>query len=357
MPAAARQGQRRSPRDLAVRAGLGVAAVAGLAVLVASCASPAPRCPITPRDPHAAPLLWRVQRGSGPPAWLYGTVHDSGAEDVPPAAWTVLDAAPVFVSELGDAEPDRSKLAELARLPWGQVLDRLLPADDWWELVNALLGVMREDDLRHARPWFAMVTLRGHMAQSPRPSMDVALAEHARKRGIAVDRLESWDDQLVALDASVTVADLSAAIRTRNAVACEVARLRSAYRTGDIPALIGMLIAPVRNDALLVDRNRRWLPQIERYLAGRGAFIAVGVGHLLGDDGLLAALERAGYTVKRHAAGSPIVRSPWRSRVVVRWERQTSCGTDRVREARRARRVRHRARLLRARKRRYPSAR
>jgi uncharacterized protein YbaP (TraB family) len=257
---------------------------------------------IAERDAHGEPLLWRVQRSGDAVVWLYGTVHDAGAQDVPPAAWAALDTAPAFASELGDDEPDPRRLAELARLPWGQVLDQLLPVDDWWDLVNAMLGAMREDELRHARPWFALVRLRSHMARSPRPSMDFALAEHARKRGIAVEPLESWEQQLVALDASVTVADLSTAIHARNTVACENARLQSAYRASDVPALTSMLVEPVRSDALLVERNRRWLPQIERYLSGGGAFIAVGLGHLLGDSGLLATLERAGYRVERRAA-------------------------------------------------------
>lgn len=276
-----------------------------IAVAVAistSCGAAPPPCKLAVRDPHAAPLLWRVQGKGGAIVWLYGTIHDAGAEDVPAAVWPVLDAAPAFVSELGDAEPDPHKLSELARLPWGQVLDRLLPADDWWDLVNALLGVIREDDLRHARPWFAMIKLVSHMAQSPKPSMDDALAEHARKRGIAVERLESWEAQLAALDASVTVTDLSNAIHGRHALACELARLRSAYRTSDVATLTRALVGTVQRETLLVPRNRRWLPQIERYLTDGGAFIAVGLGHLLGDAGLLAMLDQAGYTAERYTA-------------------------------------------------------
>lgn len=267
-----------------------------------SCGAAPPPCKIAMRDPHAAPLLWRVQGRGGATVWLYGTIHDAGAEDVPAAVWPLLDAAPAFVSELGDAAPDPHKLSELARLPWGQVLDRLLPADDWWDLVNALLGVMREDDLRHAKPWFATIKLVSHMARSPKPSMDDALAEHARKRGIAVEPLESWEAQLVALDASVTVADLSNAIHGRHTLACELVRLRSAYRTSDVATLTRMLVGTAQSEALLAPRNRRWLPQIERYLAGGGAFIAVGLGHLLGDAGLPAMLEQAGYTAERRAA-------------------------------------------------------
>jgi uncharacterized protein YbaP (TraB family) len=55
----------------------------------------------------------------------------------------------------------------------------------------------------------------------------------------------------------------------------------------------------VQSEALLAERNRRWLPQIERYLAGGGAFVAVGLGHLLGGAGLPAMLAHAGYAVER----------------------------------------------------------
>ncbi len=83
-------------------------AVAVAIALGVSCGAAPPPCKLVERDAHAAPLLWRVQGPGGGSVWLYGTIHDAGAEDVPAVAWTLLDAAPVFVSELGDAEPDRA---------------------------------------------------------------------------------------------------------------------------------------------------------------------------------------------------------------------------------------------------------
>ena len=275
--------------------------LAALPIAAIACAAPPPACPL-PLTPRGAPLLWRVERTGAGVVWLYGTIHDASAADVPAVAWRMLDGAARFASELGTDEPDRHQLVALARLPSGQGLDRLLPADDWSDLVGAMLGAMTEDELRHARPWFALVKLHARMAHAPVPSMDVALAAHAGELGIAVEHLESWRDQLAALDASVGAADLSRAIHARKTVACQVAQLRAAYRAGDLPALAGMLLDPVHGDRLLAERNRRWAPLIERYLEHGGGFVAVGLGHLLGDSGLPAMLERAGYRVTREAA-------------------------------------------------------
>lgn len=296
---------RRTPRWLGAAFCVAVAATAAPSL---SCSRAAPRCVLSHPDARVAPLLWRVHAQSGAAIWLFGTIHDAGSDDVPGAAWRELEGAASFVSELGDDEPDPRQFRELARLPWGQVLDRQLPTDDWFELVTALAGVMQEDELRHARPWFALIRLRAYVIHAPKPSMDTALAERARRQGIAIGRLESWDQQLAALDTSITASDLANVIHDRSALACDVAVLISAYRTGDVAALTHLLVDPVQGTALLAERNRRWLPRIERLLApgtagaGGRTFIAVGLGHLLGDAGLLATLERAGYAVERAQA-------------------------------------------------------
>jgi uncharacterized protein YbaP (TraB family) len=52
--------------------------------------------------------------------------------------------------------------------------------------------------------------------------------------------------------------------------------------------------------ALLVDRNKKWLPKVEAYFkTEKREFVLVGVGHLVGADGVLAALEKKGYRVEQ----------------------------------------------------------
>ncbi len=268
-----------------------------LVLVLAACGSQ-PHCELPRVAPTGQAFLWRVQRDAGPIVWLYGTIHDAGIDQVPRAATDALDGAQRFASELGDVEPDPQTLVELARLPYGKVLDQMLPADDWWDLVDTMRGVMNEDELRHARPWFAMTRLTSHVASAPKPSMDDALAARANAHHIPVDALESWQQQMTALADGVDIADLEQAIHARHTIACELASMRAIYAAGDATLLEPLVV--VRAQATIIDaRNATWLGAIEQYAASGGAFVAVGVGHLLGDRGLPAVLARAGYSVER----------------------------------------------------------
>ena len=200
-------------------------------LLIASCSS-APRCEL-PAHASGAPFLWKVQKPNGAVVWLYGTIHVAGIAAVPASALAALDGAKRFASELGDLEPDADKLGELTRLPFGQVLDAQLPSDDWYDLVDALRGTIKAEDLRHARPWFAMTRLTSKLAPSPKPSMDDALTERAKDRHLPIDHLETWDAQMQALVDGVDIADLQQTIHLRNTLACEVGKMRALYDNGD----------------------------------------------------------------------------------------------------------------------------
>lgn len=51
---------------------------------------------------------------------------------------------------------------------------------------------------------------------------------------------------------------------------------------------------------LIAERNREWLPIIERYLqTPQNELILVGVGHLVGTDGIIDHLRRSGYRINK----------------------------------------------------------
>ncbi len=51
-------------------------------------------------------------------------------------------------------------------------------------------------------------------------------------------------------------------------------------------------------DLLLVKRNRNWIPVMEGLMAEDVVFFAVGAGHLAGEQGVIALLREAGYTME-----------------------------------------------------------
>jgi uncharacterized protein len=80
--------------------------------------------------------------------------------------------------------------------------------------------------------------------------------------------------------------------------------LISAWRQGDEDKLYKLYIAPMKKDypdlysTLIVQRNREWLSEIKHYLqTPENELILVGVGHLVGADGIIHQLRSAGYIV------------------------------------------------------------
>ncbi|MBW2574551.1 MAG: TraB/GumN family protein [Deltaproteobacteria bacterium] len=82
--------------------------------------------------------------------------------------------------------------------------------------------------------------------------------------------------------------------------------LIAAWKQGDEDKLYKLYIAPLKKDypnlyeTLIAERNREWLSKIERYLqTPQNELILVGVGHLVGKDGIVDYLRRSGYSINK----------------------------------------------------------
>ncbi len=80
----------------------------------------------------------------------------------------------------------------------------------------------------------------------------------------------------------------------------------TAWRLGDSEQLSTLFVEDMKQqtprlyDALLVQRNLKWMPQIEAmFVDSDTEFLLVGVAHLVGEDGLLTMLRQRGYTIKQ----------------------------------------------------------
>ncbi|MFN0249305.1 MAG: TraB/GumN family protein, partial [Kofleriaceae bacterium] len=265
-------------------------------VVLVGCASTRPACPAVPAPVPGPAFLWRADRSGGPPLWLFGTIHDAGIEVVPKVALDALDASPRFASELGTTEVDPEVRRELSFYRSGTGIDQSL-GDDWYDLRDKLRDRIKEAQLARARPWFALILLNNEGAPKT-VSMDEQLGDRAAGKAKPVDNLETFEVQMRVLDSIVTVEDLRASLRAHGRLSCDFQALIATYAAGDLAGIAPMLVIPRTAEPLLFARNRAWLPALEK-LATTGAFVAVGLGHMLGEQGLPALLTNAGYTVTR----------------------------------------------------------
>ena len=119
--------------------------------------------------------------------------------------------------------------------------------------------------------------------------------------------LETVRDQarVLSSDDSSGEAHLVEAIVSLPAAKAILDELVIAWKDGRINTLDRLLNQDEWNDPksfelMFSRRNQKWLPQIQRFLEGDGNYLViVGSGHLVGDHGLVRALQGQGYEVKQ----------------------------------------------------------
>jgi len=279
--------------------------------------------------PTEHPLLWRVDGAR--PSYLYGTIHlpDPRVLARPPAVEAALRECTVVITEL-PLDRDTQKQAEArTRLPKGQSLDQLLPsplyerADRYLQRKGLRLRAFNDRTV-----WFVSTALPllDHLgAFVLREPLDRQLVRSAERRRQDTAALETLDEQLKVFE-NLSLADqialLEATLDSVERVAAArqdpIAELVEAYLSGDEAELERLLRQeaalehPVNQrlyDELMTHRNGRFAERIAARLRAapeRGQFFALGAGHLVGEDGVVARLRAAGFTVTRIGAPAPI---------------------------------------------------
>jgi hypothetical protein len=130
-----------------------------------------------------------------------------------------------------------------------------------------------------------------------------------------VHSLESVDFQLDLLswgDAQSQDASLASTLKELNKPS-SINEMFTAWEAGDLPSLERLMVKPDEAKArsaqfkrFWIDRNQAMFDKLQPHFATthRG-LVAVGAGHLLGEQGLVRLFERAGYVVERAASLGP----------------------------------------------------
>lgn len=239
---------------------------------------------------------------------MFGTVH-ALPDDL---AWgsPVLDetfaGAGVLVVEVANLDDPAGMglFADLSETPGQPPLQSRVEPDERPALLALMEEAGMEDtDFGRIESWAAAMMLSGEVRTGdPANGVDRVLIHNAEE----VIGLEGFAQQLGMFDRLSAEAqnDLLYGV-ARSHEANSDQEMLLAWLTGDEDRLAehvnGTLeFSPELRRVLLSDRNSRWVGRIAQLIEeGRKPFVAVGAGHVIGDDGVVALLQARGFEARR----------------------------------------------------------
>ena len=277
-------------------------------------------------DTEAHPVtLWRAQ-GLNNVVYLLGSIHLLREQDHPLP--TVIDAAyedsEVLIMELDMDDIDGMATQQLFNQS-GVLRDGTTLRDLMGEELYRRAEIAAEasdipiEMLASSEPWLAAITVEMmslyRIGFNPTLGVEMTMLSRAVRDGKRVDGLEAVEEQLAFLDGLSLTAQRDMLLQTLE----DSAELREsidemihAWRYGDLAFLESGLLDSYKGhaeliDALLTQRNRRWVTQIGELLDDRDDYLViVGALHLVGDIGVPRLLAEQGVQIQQLSEPPPI---------------------------------------------------
>jgi uncharacterized protein len=269
-------------------------------------------------------FMWRATPPDDPRkiVYLFGSIHVARQEFYPldPAVEEAFDASDALALEMDptNLDPKKIQMAMIQRalLPEGETLKDRVSHDTWAALVAWLearglpLGAVSNYE-----PWFAALMV--NQIQDAEIGLDPSLGvdRHFIDRAGSVkpiEALETLDTQLDVFDGlsrelqEWVLVDMLDDLSPEERAMME--KMIDAWKSGDGASLHELVYQSFTDDprgaplydALFKQRNEAMADGVDALLeTWNHLFVVVGAGHLVGDDGVVALLERRGYRAEQ----------------------------------------------------------
>ncbi|MDH3617001.1 MAG: TraB/GumN family protein, partial [Gammaproteobacteria bacterium] len=257
-------------------------------------------------DTESHPVtLWRAQ-GVSNSVYLLGSIHLLRAEDhpLPSVIDVAYEDAEVLVMELDmddlDAAATQRLFNENGVLRDGTTLRDLMGEEMYRRAaIAAEASDIPIDLLAKSEPWLAAITVEMmalyRIGFDPKMGVELHMTSLAIQDGKPIEGLEAIEEQLAFLDGLSLQAQRDMLLQTLEdsaGMAESIDDMIHAWRYGDIEFLESQLLDSLAeheelNDALVTNRNLRWVSQIDELLDDRDDYLViVGALHLVGKAGV-----------------------------------------------------------------------
>jgi uncharacterized protein len=262
-------------------------------------------------------ILWSLQ-GKTNKIYLLGSIHMlQPSEQLPAAIDAAYADADSLLMEIDmddlDAAQMQQDVMELAMQPEDQSLQQQLGPEAYKRFVANVQPLGVDTALfDRFKPWFAAITLvqvqMMKLGFDPASGVEQRLTQRASADRKPIRGLETAREQLeimARLPDKQQREFLLYSVEDAQRMSSELDQLLSAWRRGDAKGMAKLLQEgfdeyPDLYRPLTVERNRKWVPQIEQLLDDEDDYlVVVGALHLVGTDSVIDLLERKGYKVEQ----------------------------------------------------------
>lgn len=259
---------------------------------------------------HSQGILWKISKKGVKTNYLFGTIHVSDVEitTLPEPVNKALHDSSQFVME---ALPDMEQLMLFSQSMFfndGTLLSSLIDRPIYDNTKKILAAYkLGADAVSVMKPWAAFLLM--NYPPDEGEALDMLLLSLAQQNGAQVVGLETLMEQgklFSNLTTQEQVKLLTDTVCHYDMVEQDFQAMKMFYLKRDLAGLYNyvhrysMEESPIYKKLmkkLILDRNHTMTERLQPLLKKGNAFVAIGAMHLAGDEGVLALLEKQGYSI------------------------------------------------------------
>jgi len=261
-------------------------------------------------------LLWKITgNGLEKPSYLYGTIHmicedDAGLSDNMKKAIRETDEV-YFEVDLDNLFEMIGAIGKM-KMKGDTTLQDLLSKSDYEKVKDyfeSRQSMLPFSILETFKPMLAVSTLQGSSMGCENTAMlEQVIMQEAKEYDKKVKGLETMAYQAGVLDnipyklQAEQLVEFIEHSTKENQESKDLEEMLKAYKTQDLDKLEELMIATDAGlsgftEILLYERNRNWVQKLKDLMPKKSLLIAVGAGHLPGENGVIKLLKREGFTL------------------------------------------------------------
>lgn len=263
-------------------------------------------------------LLWKIYgQGVKDTSYLYGTIHMIEKKDfvVSKVLKSKLKKSETLVMEvsLDLNQEDQKFIKENAMYPSGKNIKDYLSDEDYKVYNSYLKDTLKMSAIKILmceimRPFYVQALIMGEQIKDLESYEKTFHKMAKKKEKIGVETIKEQMSILASGEIQTQVDELIKQIKTGKLNSNkELENLVGYYKSQDIQGLYNYMLKSMEEEGgkmggvskedFLDNRNKRWIPKLSTLMKSKTLFIAVGAGHLAGENGVIQLLRNQGYTV------------------------------------------------------------